>query len=184
MNGSSTLDLARQQQGVGPAAAASSRKNERVWKMFNDVEKVAAIKGASSTITIGSGHEAREVRIRPLNPRTLITSYGLIRDILVPLMKAFEPSPDGSRRDVSMQSILSSLGDNIDKVPELIYVILQRGNEISKDWLDENLDILLDLQLIIPIFLTQNGLGKLMGNDEAAMSAAKQIVDASPQTVA
>jgi hypothetical protein len=154
--------------------------------MFNDTEKVAAIKGASSTITIGSGPEAREVRIRPLNPRTLIQSYGLIRDILVPLMKTFEPNADGSRRDVSMQGILNSLGDNIDKVPELIYVILQRGNEISKEWIDDNLDILLDLQLIIPIFLTQNGLGKLMGNVEAATTAAKDTLEtkleASQQT--
>lgn len=163
MNG--TLDQQRAAMGVG-AGSPSKKPTERVWKMFTDEERVKAIKAERVTITIGSGAEAREVVIRPLNPRTLVTSYALIQAILVPLIKTFEPGPDGSRRDVSMQSILTSLGDNIDKLPELIYVILKRGNEISKEWIDDNLDILLDLQLIIPLFLEQNGLGKLMGNDQ------------------
>ena len=154
--------------GVG-ASSATKKPTERIWKMFTDSERVAAIKAENATITIGSGSEARDVVIRPLNPRTLVTSYALIQAILVPLIKTFEPGPDGQRRDVSMQNILTALGDNIEKVPELIHVILRRGNEISKDWLDDNLDILLDLQLIIPLFLEQNGLGKLMGNGQASV---------------
>ncbi len=168
MNGS-TLDAQRQAMGVG-ANPVAKKPTERIWKLFTDAERVAAIKAEDATITIGSGSESRQVRIRPLNPRTLVTSYALIQAILVPLIKTFEPNPDGTPRDVSMQNILTALGDNIDKVPELIHVILRRGNEISKDWLDDNLDILLDLQLIIPLFLEQNGLGKLMGNERASVA--------------
>ena len=166
MNGS-TLDQQRAAMGVGPSSP-SKKQTERVWKMFNDAERVAAIKAEAATIIIGSGPEAREVRIRPLNPRYLVASYSLIQEILVPLVRTFEPNEDGTRRDVSIQSILTALGDNIEKIPELVYTILKRGNEISKEWIDDNLDILLDLQLIIPIFLVQNGLGKLMGNDPAS----------------
>lgn len=162
---------------------SSTRKpTEKIWKMFNDAERVAAIKNEAATITIGSGDESRTVKIRPLNPRTLVASYALIQSILVPLIKTFEPAADGSRRDVSMQSILTALGDNIDKVPELIWVILRRGNEISKEWLDDNLDILLDLQIIIPLFLEQNGLDKLMGNAQAPHPA--QVIEEYPQTAA
>jgi hypothetical protein len=45
-------------------------------------------------------------------------------------------------------------------------VILSRGNDISLDWINDKLDVLLDLQLILPIFLRQNGLEKLFSPKE------------------
>lgn len=165
MDGSRLAQAREQLSGVS-SSASSGKRSERVWKLFTDQDKAEAIKAQVVEITIGSGAEARKVRIRPMNPRQLVASYGLIRTLLLPLTKVFTPNADGSPKPVDMGELLEAVGTNIDKVPELVYEILRRGNEISLDWINDNLDILIDLQLIIPVFLQQNGLGKLLGNDQ------------------
>lgn len=175
--------LAQGRAALAPATEPEKKNTERIWKMFTDADKAKAIKASSTKITIGSGAEQREVSIRPLNPRQLVAAYGLIRDILTPLVSVFAPNADGSPKDVQIGDILSAVGDNIDKVPELIFVILSRGNEISRDWIEDNLDILLDLQLIVPTFMAQNGLDKLMGNAQASVAPTPvTIPEAQPES--
>jgi len=147
--------------GAGPSNPSAQKNEERVWKMFTPPEAINVIKARSELVTIGSGPEAREVTIRPLSPRQLLNAYQLISQLLVPLVENLRPG-----QDVSLGAILGALGPNIDKVPELIHVILSRGNDISLDWINDKLDVLLDLQLILPIFLRQNGLEKLFSPKE------------------
>ena len=138
-----------------PKADAESRV-ERVYKFFSPPEAIRVIKSQEYKITIGSYPEQREVIIKPLSPRGLAQAYNLIREILLPLLGLFRTGESPTVGD-----LVEALGPNMDKIPELVYVILQRGNTISKDWIEENLDILLDLQLIIPAFVEQNALDKL-----------------------
>jgi len=137
---------------------AQGQKTERVYKLFTSAEEIEVIKADPSEVWIGSGDERRKVVIRPLNPRQMIRAYGLIQEIVLPLASLFR-----ANTNISLADLISAIGPNIEKVPELIGIILERGNNVSKDWIEENLDILLDLQIIIPIFLKQNALDKMFG---------------------
>lgn len=138
-----------------PKSDAAARV-ERVYKFFSPAEAIRVIKSQEVRVTIGSPPEQREVIIKPLSPRGLAAAYNLIREILLPLLSLFR-----SGESPSVGDLVEALGPNIDKVPELVHVILSRGNTISKDWIEDNLDILLDLQLILPAFIEQNALDKL-----------------------
>lgn len=164
----SALDLARAQQSGSPELASKSgERTERIYKMFTSAERAEIIKNNPVRVKIGSGEEQREVVIRPLSPRQVINAYGLIRDILIPIMRLYEPGENGEKKNIGLTEFVGALGENIDKLVDLIHAILSRGNTISKDWLDEHMDLVLDAQIIIPIFLEQNGLMKLLGKDRA-----------------
>jgi hypothetical protein len=183
----SPADLQARRDAMKDRPQNTDKRTERVWKMFTDKEKAAAIKSTNYLITIGSGNESREVIVRPLNPKQMIESYTLLRDILSPLIKLFEPSPDGRPKDISISSLVNALGDNVEKIPILVYAILKRGNDISLDWIENHLDIIIDLQLLIPAFLEQNALGKLLGNAPASVAPTPKDLPesiASPQTEA
>lgn len=171
-------DLDAHRAALTGGDSPGKQKTERIWKMFTPEDAAMAIKAEVAMVKIGSGDEMREVRIRPLNPRQLVGAYSLIRDILMPLVTVFQPNADGSPKKVEIGDILTALGDNIDKVPELVAVILSRGNEISMDWINDNFDIILDLQLILPVFMRQNGLGKLLGNGLAAVDPTPPLQNA------
>ncbi len=140
-----------------PGKDASKAQSERVIKMFTPVEQIEVIKASTVKVTLGHGPEARSFVIKPLSPKQLLGAYQLIQEILLPLAEIFKPG-----QNISLGDLVRALGPNIEKVPELLKVILDRGNEsVSLDWINDNLDILLDLQLILPAFLKQNGLDKL-----------------------
>ncbi|MGH7744596.1 MAG: hypothetical protein ACREQ5_07240 [Candidatus Dormibacteria bacterium] len=160
-------------------SGSGDKQQERVYKMFTPSERIAVIKGAPGQITLGSGGETRQFTVRPMNPRQLLSAYGLLRAILIPLQVLFTPV-DGKSQDFGLMQIAEALGENIDKIPALIHAILSRGNDVSLDWIEEHLDILLDLQLIIPVFIEQNGLGKLFGPN-AQSSAAPTSAAAEPR---
>jgi hypothetical protein len=136
---------------------AAKGQTERVMKMFTPAEQIEVIKADTVTVSLGHGAESRQFVIRPLSPKQLLGAYQLIQEILLPLAEIFKPG-----ESIGLGDLVRALGPNIEKVPELIKVILDRGNTpVSVDWINENLDILLDLQLILPAFLKQNGLDKL-----------------------
>lgn len=173
------LELARAQQTGGSGSPKNSQQTERIYKMFTSAERAAIIKANPVYVNIGSGPEMRQVVIRPLSPRQVIAAYGLIRDILIPIMRLYEPSDDGTKKAIGLTEFVGALGENIDKLVDLIHAILQRGNTISKEWLDEHMDLVLDAQIIIPVFLEQNGLLKLLGNDQASVGPTLTV--ATPQ---
>jgi hypothetical protein len=146
--------------GAGRPEQAGTGKpqTERVMKMFSPADAIAVIKATTVNVTLGHGAEARQFVIRPLSPKQLLGAYKLIQELLVPLAQIFKPG-----QNVSLADLIGAVGvDNIGKLPELVKVILDRGNDpVSLDWINDNLDILLDLQLILPAFLQQNGLDKL-----------------------
>jgi len=144
------------------AATAPKAKQEKVWQFFTSAEKAAVIKGAPVKVRIGSGDESREVTIRPMNPKQLVEAWGLVADLMLPLIELFTPK-DGEKVNVGLAQLVSALGPKIEKIPRLVWVILSRGNDISEEWIDNHLDMLLDLQQIIPAFINQNGLDKIFG---------------------
>jgi hypothetical protein len=168
-----------------PGAASSNphgagQKTEKVYKMFTSQEEIEVIKASPDTLTIGSGDEKRKVTIFPLNPRQMIKAYGLIQEIVMPLAALFRPNTN-----ISLADLIAAIGPNIEKVPELVGVILERGNNVSQDWIENNLDILLDLQIIIPVFLRQNALDKMFGpKGESGVPTSKPGSPKSAQTAA
>jgi hypothetical protein len=147
---------------ASPDQKASGKNGERTQKVvrwFLPAETVAVIKKTQSVVTIGSGAEAREVVIRPLTPLGFVKVYGTLKKVLVPLMELYR----AGERAPALSQILHALGDNVGELPSLLTAILERGNEISEDWVNKNLDLFLDMNVIIPAFIEQNGLEKLFG---------------------
>jgi hypothetical protein len=136
---------------------ATGQKTERVVKLFTPAEQIAVIKAEPAEVRLGHGPEARTFTIAPLSSKQLLGAYKLIQELLVPLAKLFRPGVN-----VNLDDLLNAIGPNLERIPELIQIILQRGNgDVSLDWIENHIDILLDLQILIPIFLKQNGLDKL-----------------------
>lgn len=162
--------------------SASGAQTERVFKMFTPFERARVIKANPVKVILGSGNESREFTIRPLTPRQMVEAYGLMTEILVPLMKQFEPSADGTPKNIGFMDLARSLGDNIDKIPLLVHIILSRGNDVSLDWVNDHLDILLDLQMIIPAVVEQNGLDKLFGGKDQPSAAPTPPAEVVPSS--
>ena len=162
----------RQMAAVQNGTAAQDKSQTRVdkiYKMFTPEERIREIKSDKITIEIGSGDEKRSVWIRPLTPRNFIEAFGLIREVLVPLMSLYAPNAESP----SMGKLIEMLGERVDKVPDLLYFIIKRGNnDVTKDWVMDNLDMGLDLQLILPPFIVQNGLERILGGADAPEKAA------------
>jgi hypothetical protein len=138
-------------------------KVERVLKLFTPAEKADAIRANPVTVKV-SVTEPRDVKILPLNVMGMIKAYKLIRAILIPVLAKF-----GAGQTVTLDQILEALGEEqADQIPDLLLLILQRGNQISKDWIIEHLDTL-DCQVIFPVFVEQNGLEKLLGGLSASV---------------
>ena len=151
----SDLKLAAQaNRGESPSPSSTETRVDKIYKMFTPEERVRAIKDARIEVEIGSGAEKRTIVIRPLSPRQFIEAFGLIREVLVPIMGLYGATAGSP----GMAEIIGVLGDKIDRVPELIHFIIKRGNEVSLDWIMDNFDLGLDLQLILPPFIIQNGL--------------------------
>lgn len=164
------------------SARREGERTEKVMKWFMPAEKIALIKASDAKVTIGRGTETKEVVIRPLTPLLFAQAYSVLKATLVPIMSLYKPGQQAP----DMPAILDALGDNIQELPKLIEVILRRGNNIEQAWIDQNFDLVLDLQLILPYFIEQNGLWKLfMGNVVAPSEVGAKVTDeneATPQT--
>ncbi len=167
--------------GAGSTSDGNGPKTESVVKMFMDEDKIKAIKARTCIVTVGT--PATEVVIRPLSTAGMVAAFKSLRHLLVPVLALGKSAGQGAAPTIS--AILDAFGDNIEDVPELVTIILQRGNpDIDRKWVDKNLDILLDLQVIIPPFLEQNGLdrmfsGKLVGRGVASSPASAQTTNGS-----
>ena len=112
-----------------------------------------------------------------MSPKQMVKAYGLIRVLLLPIVGVVAKQSAGEKIEVA--DLLEMFGENVDKIPELIYMILERGNDVSQEWIDEHMDLVLDVMQIAPLFLEQNGMVKLhSGNGEASTAVAQ---DGQPQ---
>lgn len=171
------LEHARAMQpDATPRPSTPGKQVDRVVKLFPDKDRIEAIKATPIKLMIGHPPEQREVTVYPMNPKQVIAAFGLIRELLLPIIGVVTRSERGET--ISVPELLEAFGTNVDKLPILVYHILQRGNAISQDWIDEHLDLILDLQLILPVFLTQNGLGKLFGGAGKDVPSSEE--EASP----
>jgi len=160
-------DLAQRRELMNGTTKPGTPKVESIIKFFMSSDKIAAIKAEDTRVTIGT--PPMEVNIRPMSPKLVAESYTLIRQLLLPILTVISMSQAGG--NVSISAFLDAFGENIDALPELIFKILQRGNgEVTREWCDDHLDFLLDAQLILPIFLRQNGLDRLFAGKEGAPS--------------
>lgn len=130
---------------------------ERVYKFFTNAEAIGVIKASPVLVTLGSGHDARQLNIRPLNTKQFLLAFKHIQEIGVPLLQVLA---SGGKPQIG--DIVALVETKIDKIVDLIQLILQRGDpDISREWIENNLDFMLDLQLILPAFVKQNGLEKM-----------------------
>lgn len=170
-----------------PSSKATEPRIDKIYKMFTPEERIRAIKDERTVVEIGSGDERRTITIRPLSPRQFIDAFGLIREVLIPLMGLY--TTNGSTPNLGQ--LIGTLGEKVDKIPELIWFIIKRGNDVSLDWVMDHFDMGLDLQLILPPFIIQNGLERVLGGTNAPAKAAQNGASTekpqssdSPQTAA
>ena len=169
-----------QQNADAQDAPAKDTRIERVYKMFTPAERIHAIKAERIMVQIGGagGGEAMDITIRPLSPKQFVEAFQLIREVLVPIMGLYSPGA----ATPGFADLLAVLGERIDKIPELVWFIIKRGNNIEQAWVDNNMDLGLDLQLILPPFIVQNGLERILGGTDAPSQAVN--VGASTVTAA
>ncbi len=159
-----------QREAEDAGAAPTNTRVDRVYKMFTPEERVRAIKAQRTEVEIGGsgGGDSLKIVIRPLSPKQFIEAFALIREVLFPIMALYGPGKSPGFAD-----LLSVLGERIDKLPELVWFIIKRGNNITQEWVDNNMDLGLDLQLILPPFIIQNGLERFLGGTDAPLPHAE-----------
>jgi hypothetical protein len=160
-------ELKQRREAMNGTGPSSKDKTENVIKFFFDAEKIAAIKAQDTRITIGT--PPTPIVIRPMSPKGVAESYVLIRKLVMPLITLINEAREGAPMNLGL--MMEAFGENIEILPELLFRIISRGNpDLTRDWCDEHIDFALDAMLIIPIFLEQNGLGKLFsGKAQAAL---------------
>jgi len=172
-------DLEQRRELMNGTTKPGATKVESIIKFFMSEDKIAAIKAEDTRITIGT--PPMQVSIKPMSPKLVADSYTLIRKLLLPILTVISMSQAGD--NVPISAFLDAFGENIDALPELIFKILQRGNpDVTREWCDEHLDFLLDVQVILPIFLRQNGLDRLFAGKEVApqIGAGAAVAEEKP----
>jgi hypothetical protein len=168
---------------TGKQPTNGQTKVETVVKFFMSEDKIKAIKAEDTRITIGD--PPMQVVVKPMNPLQVAQSYTLIRKLLLPIVGVVQAQQRGDPLNIAQ--MLEAFGENIDALPELMFQILRRGNNITREWCDEHLDLVLDMQMILPHFLRQNGLDRLFaGKTEAPTDGATTtpVENNSQQTAA
>lgn len=174
-------DELRARRDAAEGVQRPGSRTERIVKMFPPADKIKAIKAEIATVTIGHGDYTKEVRIHPLNPKQMVQSYQLIRVLLLPIVGIVAKQSAGEKIEVA--DLLEMFGDNVDKIPELIFRVLERGNDVSLDWINEHMDLALDFMQIAPLFLEQNGMVKLhAGKEDQSQQNGAQVQDKPPLT--
>lgn len=149
--GMDATDLQRQRDAMMGNEKAGV-KTENVVKMFGDPDKIRAIK--ASTVTVIVGNPPTELVIRPLNPKLGVEAYSVLRTTMLPIVNLYRKQVAG---DVTIVDVFDAFGENVAKIPHLIFLILSRGNpQITEEWVDNNLDLVPDLMTILPHFMAQN----------------------------
>lgn len=155
--------------GEGLQTKKDGSRTERVVKMFPAADKIAAVKADIDTVVIGHGEYSKTVRIHPMSPSQMVKSYALIRELLLPIVGVVAKQSAGEKIEIA--DLLETFGENVDKIPLLIFYILERGNDVSLEWINAHMDLVLDLMQIAPAFLKQNGMVKLHGGNATGAPA-------------
>lgn len=157
-------ELARHRQmrvGDGPPEGGSDRpKVEDVVRMYSDEERMAVIGKEAVKIKIGTPE--KEVMLYPLSLRQVISFLPKMKSVLGPVLLLFKERRAGDP-PVPIASIIEALAEKVEELPDVLMTIFVRGNgDIDREWLMEHLDLVPDMQTVLPIFLKQNGLEKLL----------------------
>jgi len=167
---------------LGTTETKDGSRTDRILKMFPSADKIKAIKADTKKVTLGHGENELDVTIYPMSPKQMVQAYGLIRQLILPIIGIVMKQNVGDQ--IAITDILDAFGENVDKLPQLIFYILERGNRnVTQEWVDDHFDLVLDLQAILPPFLEQNGLGKLFagnGSTVAAGSVQAQMTQETP----
>ncbi len=146
------MELQKMRDARNGVTERNGVKTENVVKMFADPDKVAAIKASVALVTIGN--PPTQVIIKPLNPRLGIEAYQVLRSTLLPIVDLYRKQQSGT---VNIVDVFDAFGENVTKIPRLLYLILSRGNtQITEEWVDEHLDLVPDTLTILPHFMEQN----------------------------
>ena len=179
-------DLAKHRDAnLGTETQANGSRTDRILKMFPPAEKIKAIKADTKKLTLGHGENELDVTIYPMSPKQMVLAYGLIRQLILPIIGIVMKQNVGQQ--IAITDILDAFGENVDKLPQLIFYILERGNRnVTQEWVDDHFDLVLDLQAILPPFLEQNGLGKLFAGNGSTVAVesvqAQTTQETPPQT--
>ena len=164
------LSKHRDAQMGTPTTAKDGSKTENVIKMFTDPAKIAALK--ANVVIVKIGNPQTDVVIRPLNPKTGVEAYKLLRTTLMPIVTLYRRQQEGG---VNIVDVMDAFGENVESITRLIFLILQRGNpHLTQEWVDENLDLVPDLLTIIPPFMEQNMFDTLFSPKAPAPQALPQ----------
>lgn len=153
----------------GPDGGTDRRTTEEVVRTFNSRERMDVI--AKQAIEIEVGSPATKIVMTPLSTRQVMALLPKLKAIVGPVITAFR-SRKGTDT-VPIDVLFDTITDNIEQLPQLLTLILQRGNpSISEEFVLDKIDLILDMKFMMPIFLWQNGLDKLfnMGKLQAPSS--------------
>lgn len=164
-------ELARHRQlraGEGtPEGGPDGRpKVEDVVRMYSDEERMAVI--GKEAVKIKVGTPEKEIMLYPLSLRQVILFLPKMKSVLGPVLLLFKERRAGDP-PVPIAAIIEALSEKVEELPDVLMTIFSRGNgDVDKDWLLDHLDLVPDMQTVMPIFLRQNGLEKLLNLGKAA----------------
>ena len=155
-------DLAAARAANSPSAPGTDKeRTESVVRMFNDSERMGIVTKQSVLLTLGT--PPLEVHIMPMSVGQLLKVLPMLKQLLAPLLAALKERKAGETLAMGtfIEMLMESLGDHPERLPELIQAMLERGNNITIPWIENNFDFVPDMQQLLPVFLKQNGLDKL-----------------------
>ena len=169
-----------QMQADSKPAAQTEDRTEKTVHMLDTAEKVEALNPTIERITIGT--PPIEVAIMPMTPAQMVKAWPLLTKLFKPMAKMAQASQIGQ---VDFESLLDSIGTDVSFVPELLWLILERGNKdiITKEFVNDHLNFIEDAIKIFPIFLKQNPVQKLFMGKQTPPPAPSSNADGGTQSV-
>lgn len=151
---------ARVGDGTPEGGSSDRPKVEDVVRMYSDEERMAVVGKEAVKLKIGTPE--KEIMLYPLSLRQVIAFLPKLKSVLGPVLLLFKERKTGDP-PVPIASIIEALSEKVEELPDVLMVIFSRGNgDVDKDWLMDHLNLVPDMQVVLPIFLKQNGLDKLL----------------------
>ena len=143
-----------------PEGADGRPKTEEVLRMYSDDERMTVI--AKEAVKIKIGTPEKEISLYPLSLRQVIAFLPRMKTVLGPVLLLFKERRTGDP-PIPIASIIEAMSERVEELPDVLLTIFSRGNgDVDRDWLLDHLDLVPDMQKVLPIFLKQNGLEKLL----------------------
>ena len=154
------LDEQRTAMNGDRTPSKADDRTEQTVHLLNQTEKIEALEKKAETVILGT--PPVKLTILPMTPAQMLVAWPLIRKIAGPFFKVMAAVQAGQSAD-AFAVFFDALGDDISFLPDLIWLIIKRGNDmtITRQWVDDNFDFGPDLAAILPIFVRQNYLAKL-----------------------